>query len=194
MKHYDGRKTDIFASGVIMFIMYAGNPPFEKAVPNDPYYKLIKEKRFDIFWNAHNRKRSPGFFSDPFKDLIQKMLAYIPSERPTITEIAKHPWIKGSVCSHAEIVEEFTERKAKMEAILEKKRAEKELQKQKRTSNIHNQGYNNRDNEENDDKEFMRIYNKEKLIDRKLRRIEEYSLEDISVKSADPAYVTSILK
>lgn len=77
---------------------------------------------------------------------------------------------------------------------MEKKRAEKELQKQRRTSAIHNQGYNNRDNEENDDKEFMKIYNKEKLIERKLLKIDEYSLDDIFVKSADPAYVASILK
>lgn len=41
-KHYDGRRTDIFAAGVILFIMYAGNPPFEKAVITDPYYKLLK--------------------------------------------------------------------------------------------------------------------------------------------------------
>ena len=41
-KNYDGAKADIFASGVILFIMYAGNPPFEKAALNDPYYKLIK--------------------------------------------------------------------------------------------------------------------------------------------------------
>jgi hypothetical protein len=39
-----------------------------------------------------------------------------------------------------------------MDAILEKKRIEKELQKQRRTSNIQNQGYNNRDNEECEDK------------------------------------------
>jgi serine/threonine protein kinase len=28
MKEYDGRRVDIFASGVILFIMYSGNPPF----------------------------------------------------------------------------------------------------------------------------------------------------------------------
>jgi serine/threonine protein kinase len=79
LKSYDGRRTDIFAAGVILFIMYSGNPPFEKATLTDPYYKLIKEKRYDIFWNAHSRKRLPSFFTDSFKDLIQKMIAYVPS-------------------------------------------------------------------------------------------------------------------
>jgi serine/threonine protein kinase len=41
-KKYEGKSCDIFASGAILFIMLAGNPPFEKAVPSDPYYKLIK--------------------------------------------------------------------------------------------------------------------------------------------------------
>ena len=41
-KTYDGRRTDIFAAGVILFIMYAGTPPFEKPTLTDPYYKLIK--------------------------------------------------------------------------------------------------------------------------------------------------------
>jgi serine/threonine protein kinase len=26
--HYEGRSVDIFAAGVILFIMYAGSPPF----------------------------------------------------------------------------------------------------------------------------------------------------------------------
>lgn len=62
-KNYDGAKCDIFASGVILFIMYAGNPPFEKAVPNDPYYKLLKDKKLDTFWKAHSRRRPVNYFS-----------------------------------------------------------------------------------------------------------------------------------
>ena len=27
-KNYEGERVDIFAAGVILFIMYAGNPPF----------------------------------------------------------------------------------------------------------------------------------------------------------------------
>jgi hypothetical protein len=56
--------------------MYAGNPPFEKATPTDPYYKILKEKKYDIFWKAHSRKRPVGFFSESFKDLFQRLVAF----------------------------------------------------------------------------------------------------------------------
>lgn len=89
-KKYEGKSVDIFASGVILFIMYAGNPPFEKATPTDPYYKILKEKKYDIFWKAHSRKRPVGFFSEKFKDLFQRLVAFEPSERLKIEEIAAH--------------------------------------------------------------------------------------------------------
>ena len=41
-KNYEGAKADIFSCGVILFIMCTASPPFERSVPNDPYYKLIK--------------------------------------------------------------------------------------------------------------------------------------------------------
>jgi len=44
--------------------MYAGNPPFERASINDPYYKLIKDKNYQIFWTAHSRRRPIGYFSN----------------------------------------------------------------------------------------------------------------------------------
>ena len=78
-KNYDGAKGDIFAAGVILFIMYAGNPPFEKAAVNDPYYKLIKDKNFSTFWKAHSRRRAPNYFSDSFKDVFTRMVAYNPA-------------------------------------------------------------------------------------------------------------------
>ena len=93
-KNYVGTQVDIFSAGVILFIMYAGNPPFEKADPSDPYYQLIITKNFSIFWKAHSRKRTLNFFSDSFKDLFEKMVAYDPEERLNIEEIAQHPWVK----------------------------------------------------------------------------------------------------
>lgn len=75
---------DVFAAGVILFIMYAGNPPFEKATPSDPYYKLLKEKKYEVFWKAHSRKRPADFFSDSFRNLFVRMVAFDAAERLSI--------------------------------------------------------------------------------------------------------------
>jgi len=40
-KAYEGSKIDIFAAGVILFIMVAGHPPFNRAMPRDAKYKFI---------------------------------------------------------------------------------------------------------------------------------------------------------
>lgn len=125
-KKYEGKSVDIFAAGVILFIMYAGNPPFEKATPTDPYYKILKEKKYEIFWKAHSRKRPVGFFSDSFKDLFQRLVAFEPSERLKIEEIANHAWIKEAVCTHGEIKDEFALRQKKLDVILNDRRMEME--------------------------------------------------------------------
>jgi serine/threonine protein kinase len=78
-KNYDGRKADIFSCGVILFIMYTASPPFERSVPNDYYYNMIKNKNYEAFWNSHSKRKVPGFFTNNFKDLIQQMLAYNPN-------------------------------------------------------------------------------------------------------------------
>jgi serine/threonine protein kinase len=62
-KNYEGAKADIFSCGVILFIMYTASPPFERSVPGDPYYKLIKDKNHTAFWNFHSKRRPAGFFS-----------------------------------------------------------------------------------------------------------------------------------
>ncbi len=38
---YDGRATDIFAAAICLFVMVAANPPFNKAVKDETYYKAI---------------------------------------------------------------------------------------------------------------------------------------------------------
>ena len=57
------------------------------------------------------------------------MTAFNPSERPTITEIAQHPWVNNSVCSQNEIKQEFTARLQKLDEVLEQRRQEQEAQK-----------------------------------------------------------------
>ena len=181
-RNYDGKKVDIFASGVILFIMYAGNPPFEKASVRDPYYRLIREKRFDVFWEAHSRKRREDYFSPQFRDLMERMLSAEPNERPTIQEIAEHPWVTGSICSHSEIKSEFTGRQRQLDAILEKNRAEEEAQRKKRESAVDRLGQAVRSEKELDDGAFLDFYNEEYQLKRELPVLEEEEHYDMTIK------------
>ena len=65
---YDGKSVDIFASAIVLFIMFAGSPPFSKATITDPYYKLIASCKNEIFWKYHAKhKGNPEFFSENLK-------------------------------------------------------------------------------------------------------------------------------
>jgi serine/threonine protein kinase len=73
---YDGKSVDLFAAAIVLFIMYSGTPAFGKALPSDPYYKLLYTNKQKTFWAAHSRNK-PGkqkYYSNEFRDLIQKML------------------------------------------------------------------------------------------------------------------------
>jgi len=69
-KPYEGAKIDIFAAGVILFLMLAAHPPFTKAMPRDSYYKFIGGNRNDLFWKSMERNKPAGFFSEDFKNLV----------------------------------------------------------------------------------------------------------------------------
>lgn len=81
---YSGVSIDLFAAAIILFITYAGTPPFNKADPKDPYYRLLATKKYDTFWNAHSKGKPKDYFSNEFKSLINALLAYDPKERPTL--------------------------------------------------------------------------------------------------------------
>lgn len=73
---YIGASVDLFAAAIILFIMYAGTPPFSKADPKDPYYKLLCSNRHDTFWQAHlKNKGSENFFSQDFMNFMNSLLA-----------------------------------------------------------------------------------------------------------------------
>lgn len=73
-KPYVGASVDLFASAIILFIMFTQHPPFTKAEPSDPFYRLICANRADLFWKAHSKNKPEGFFSEEFKSLITSML------------------------------------------------------------------------------------------------------------------------
>ena len=67
-KPYSGGAVDLFATAIVLFITVAGTPAFSVADKNEFYYKLIVNKKWDMFWRYHTKGKPTGskFFSPEF--------------------------------------------------------------------------------------------------------------------------------
>ena len=113
-KPYFGVTVDLFSSAVVLFIMIAGTFPFSAATKDEYYYKYIFNGKWDFFWK-HHYKGKPGaakFFSEEFKDFIQRLLCYNVEDRMNMEELMNHAWFKGAAPTHEEILKEFVHRKS----------------------------------------------------------------------------------
>jgi len=95
---YSGPSVDLFACGVILFILVSQHPPFSKAQQSDRYYVLFLTQN-DRFWTLHSASKPQGFYTPEFKALINGMLAYNPAQRPTLQEVLASPWLNGRTLS-----------------------------------------------------------------------------------------------
>jgi len=131
-KPYTGPSVDLFACAIILFIMFTQHPPFTKAEPNDPFYRLLCANRSDLFWKAHSKNKPNGadFFSEDFKNLITSMLQFDPTHRLSMAEVKAHPWYNQDVATIDEIQYEFKSRKDRIDQENEAKRVAKEQEKQ----------------------------------------------------------------
>ena len=90
MKGYDALKNDIFSLGVLLFVITVRRFPFERPGYLDRKYRLIMKKEYDDFWRYYQQFN----LSNEFKDFVNHLLCYDPSERLTIDEILEHPIMK----------------------------------------------------------------------------------------------------
>ena len=98
---YHGEKVDLFACGIILFIMLFKKFPFPEGAHNKKSpYSYLAENKSQIFWKAHDRDKK---FSDDVKGLITSMLNPKPQLRPYLIEIMYHPWMQGPTASTEEI-------------------------------------------------------------------------------------------
>lgn len=159
-KPYIGSTADIFSCGVILFILVTGKLPFGKAVLFDNYYKHFIKNSYENFWAIMQPKIEN--VSDDFKSLINLMLAYDPTQRPSISEIKNHPWTLREAASKDEMFAEFEKRKC---IVIKAKEAEaieeaKKKQKNNKTGGV----YRGEDEDENDSDDLIKDE----------RRVEDY--------------------
>ena len=80
---YSGPLSDVWSLGVLLFAMLCGSLPFNaRSVPL--LIKKIVEGKFKF----------PRFLSASSRHLIALILQIQPENRPTLDEIARHPWLK----------------------------------------------------------------------------------------------------
>mmetsp|Transcript_5923 Transcript_5923/g.14617 ORF Transcript_5923/g.14617 Transcript_5923/m.14617 type:complete len:448 (+) Transcript_5923:483-1826(+) len=85
---FDGFAVDLWAAGVILYIMLTGFPPYDQANRSD--------QRFDLIVNGNlvRQLKSWGIhLSDEAGDLLQRMLQLDPRRRLTLAEVMAHPWV-----------------------------------------------------------------------------------------------------
>ena len=81
------KESDMFSMGVILFIMLAGFPPFQKAFEKDWWFDKLMKKKYKIFWMAHERVAK---FSSEAKDIIQKLLSPDDLERIDVNSVPNY--------------------------------------------------------------------------------------------------------
>lgn len=81
-KEYYGPPVDIWAAGVLLFVLLTGTFPFRANNDKELYKKII---------NGHYVV--PEYVSNKAQSLIGKMINFDPDKRPTAGELLKDPWI-----------------------------------------------------------------------------------------------------
>lgn len=86
-ENFDGFAIDLWAAGVILYIMLTGFPPYDQASLADRRFQLIVDGKLMeqlMNWDV--------CLSDEAGDLLQRMLRLNPRDRLTLAQVMDHPW------------------------------------------------------------------------------------------------------
>jgi len=104
-------KSDIFSSGVILFLMLAGYAPFMKAIAKDWWFDKLMKSKYKLFWMAIERTVS---ISVEAKGIIEGLLAARKEQRIDIEGIKHSQFWRKNTPPIPEVAQEMKRRKAQV--------------------------------------------------------------------------------
>ena len=159
-RNYLGVSEDIFSLGVTLFILVTGHLPFLLALPNDPLYKYIFDIDYINYWRKRNIKVSPSFM-----ELFDNLVAFDPSQRPTISEIRKSKWMQEI---NWELKDQLKNEFIKREKIHERNHMLNQMNNNfnnNKEKNVNNGNFNNRCNQVKNVDDILAKIKQRKKID-----------------------------
>ncbi len=85
---FDGFAIDLWAAGVILYIMLTGFPPYDHATQADQRFEIIVEGQL-----MDQLRTWEIEISDEAGELLQAMLQLDPRDRLTLEQVISHPWV-----------------------------------------------------------------------------------------------------
>jgi serine/threonine protein kinase len=110
---FSGDKADIFALGVILFIMVFGVPPFTEANKENPYYRLFYrgDTSLKYFFRLHPATKSQYTAGELDGDLLSLLMTLMdenPDKRPkNVRDIKSHCFLSRNLLTEDEFNNEM---------------------------------------------------------------------------------------
>jgi serine/threonine protein kinase len=170
---YVGICADLFAAGIILFVLVVGIMPTHKtAESNDYLYKYIRKKEYEKYWTVIAKLLNLDLsdISEDFFHLVTTMIKYDYKKRFTIEEIKAHPWMKGPIATEEEVKKELSLRKHD----IKKKLGEDDDVDDEELTNIHSEAFDSIERGDESDYDEEEVDRKIKLYNPDLPCMTEF--------------------
>jgi len=101
---YSGTKVDMFACGVLLFIMMFMNIPFKQSSATDILYRHFFDEKPGRYWRKIEKHFNNGIELDAnFKALLNGLFVADPERRLSADQVLESEWMKGETYTEEEV-------------------------------------------------------------------------------------------